>query len=54
MQITNGKIDTTNQKVEWFKIQRSNYKNDQNFKVNYKYSNNPDFLFNSVYVGKRK
>lgn len=52
-QITNRKIDTTNQKVEWLKIQWLNYKNDQHFKFNYKYSNNPDFPFNSDYVGKR-
>lgn len=52
-QITNRKIDTTDQKVEWLKIQWLNYKNDQHFKFNYKYSNNSDFPFNSVYIGKR-
>lgn len=53
MEITNRKIDTINQNVEWLKIQWLNYKSDQNFKFNKKYTTNSDFPFNCVYIGKR-
>lgn len=48
-QITNRKIDTTKEKVQWL-----NYKKEQPFKFNYKYSNNPDYPFYCVNIGKRK
>jgi len=52
-QITNRKMDVNNDKVQWMKIQWLNYKKEQPFMFLYKYSNNTEYPFNSVYIEKR-
>lgn len=47
-QITNRKTDVNNKKVQWL-----NYKKEQPFNFNYKYSNNPDCPFYCNYIDKR-
>lgn len=52
-QITNRKTDVNKGKVEWLKIQWLNYKKEQLFNFNYKYSNDPEYPFDCNYNGKR-
>lgn len=52
--VTNRKIsaDKTS-KVEWLKIQWLRFQNVKSFIIQYKYSNNIDFLFQEVDISKR-
>jgi len=52
-QITNRKTDLNKEKVQWLKIQWLNYKKEQPFNFNYKYSNDTDYPFYCNYIGKR-
>lgn len=52
-QITNRKTDLNKEKVQWLKIQWLNYKKEQPFNLDYKYSNDTDYPFYCNYIGKR-
>lgn len=52
-QIINRKVDETSEKIEWLKMLWLNFKTEQPFKINYKYSNCREFQFNCVNVAKR-
>lgn len=47
------KTDLNKEKVQWLKIQWLNYKKEQPFNFNYKYSNGTDYPFYCNYIGKR-
>lgn len=52
-QITNRKTDVSKGKVEWLKMQWLNYKKEQPFNFNCKFSNDPECPFDCNYIGKR-
>ncbi|CAH1107166.1 unnamed protein product [Psylliodes chrysocephalus] len=52
--ITNRKISKDKVKVKWLKIQWLRFQNHCPFKIQFKYSNNNDVLFETVDISKRK
>jgi len=53
-QIVNRKKNKNGENVEWLKIQWLNFKKEQPFQINYKYSNIPEVQFNFASIYKRK